>query len=164
MGAARREEIAEVALRLLERDGPDALTMRRLADELGIQAPSLYKHYADKAELEAAMTDVGLDRLTTALRGKRGYEALASAYRSWALGHPHLYRLAMERSEVRDGDVEKRAAAPWLAVAGDPDLARAVWAFAHGMVQLELAGRFPAGADLDAAWWEGTEAFRAWAE
>jgi hypothetical protein len=49
--------------------------------------------------------------------------------------------------------LEARAAAPLLAaVGGDPDRARATWAFAHGMVMLELTDRFPAGADLDAAW------------
>jgi hypothetical protein len=57
--------------------------------------------------------------------------------------------------------VEARAAAPLLRAAGNQDLARAVWAFAHGMVQLELARRFPPGADLDTAWQEGITAFQA---
>jgi hypothetical protein len=57
--------------------------------------------------------------------------------------------------------VEARAAAPLLRAAGDQDLARAVWAFAHGMVQLELARRFPPGAVLDTAWQEGITAFQA---
>jgi WHG domain-containing protein len=48
-----------------------------------------------------------------------------------------------------------------LRAAGNQDLARAVWAFAHGMVQLELARRFPPGADLDSAWQEGITAFQA---
>ena len=57
--------------------------------------------------------------------------------------------------------VEDRAAAPIVeAVGGDPDAARALWAFAHGMTVLELNGRFPPGADLDAAWATGIEAFR----
>jgi hypothetical protein len=48
------------------------------------------------------------------------------------------------------------AAAPLLRVVGNQELARAVGAFAHGMVQLELARRFPPDADLDTAWREGT--------
>jgi hypothetical protein len=48
-----------------------------------------------------------------------------------------------------------------LEAAGDPDRARAVWAFAHGMVILELNGRFPADADLDAAWQAGITALQA---
>ena len=56
--------------------------------------------------------------------------------------------------------LEDRAAAPLVAaVGGDRDRARATWAFAHGMVQLELAGRFPHDADLDAAWRTAVEAF-----
>jgi hypothetical protein len=56
--------------------------------------------------------------------------------------------------------VEARAAAPLLSATGDPDRARAVWAFAHGMVILELNGRFPADADLDAAWRQGIAALQ----
>jgi hypothetical protein len=44
-------------------------------------------------------------------------------------------------------------------VGGDPDVARAAWAFAHGMIMLELNERFPPGADLDAAWRAGMEGF-----
>jgi hypothetical protein len=55
---------------------------------------------------------------------------------------------------------EERAAAPVsAAVGGDPDRARAVFAFAHGMVILELDERFPPGADLAAAWARGLSAF-----
>jgi hypothetical protein len=90
--------------------------------------------------------------------------ALAAAYRDFALEHPHLYRLMTERPLHREGlvpGVEDRAAAPIVeAMRGDADLARATWAFAHGMVILELNGRFPPGADLDAAWARGLEAFR----
>ena len=38
------------------------------------------------------------------------------------------------------------------------DRARAAWAFAHGMAHLELSQRFPAGADLEAAWAAGADA------
>jgi hypothetical protein len=42
---------------------------------------------------------------------------------------------------------------PILAAArGDEHFARALWALAHGLVDLELSGRFPPGADLDATW------------
>jgi hypothetical protein len=46
-----------------------------------------------------------------------------------------------------------------IAVGGDPDRARAAWAFAHGMTILELDGRFPTNADLDAAWAVGLDRF-----
>ncbi len=53
-----------------------------------------------------------------------------------------------------------RAAAPLvIALGGEPDRARAAWALAHGMIMLELNGRFPPDADLDAAWRAGLAAF-----
>ena len=55
---------------------------------------------------------------------------------------------------------EARAAAPVIAAAGhDPDRARTLFAFVHGMVILELDDRFPPGADLDAAWARGLGGF-----
>ena len=46
---------------LLEEEGPEALTMRRLAERVGIRAPSLYKHLPDKAALEAAIIATGFE-------------------------------------------------------------------------------------------------------
>ena len=66
----------------------------------------------------------------------------------------------LPRERLRPG-VEARAAAPLVQAVGDPDLARAVWAFAHGMVILELDERFPADANLDVAWAAGLAAFDA---
>jgi len=90
--------------------------------------------------------------------------SLAAAYRAWALAHPHLYRLMMDRPLPRERlqpGLEDRAAAALVAAAGgDPDAARAAFAFAHGMVVLELNDRFPPGADLAAAWRRGVAAFR----
>ena len=164
----RARAIVAAALDLLEEEGADGLTMRRLADRLGIRAPSLYKHLPDKAALEAAMISAGLEQWAASFEraGEDGdaLAALARAYRRFALERPHLYRLLTERPLAREllaPGVEERAAAPVLrAVGGDADAARALWAFAHGMAILELNGRFPAGADLDAAWRRGLEAFR----
>jgi AcrR family transcriptional regulator len=180
--SARAEEVVVAARRLLEEEGAGALTMRRLADQLGIKAPSLYKHLPDKTALEAAIIATGLeeaaarfeaavDSATTggaatgdaAGGGAAAISALAGAYREFALAHPHLYRLIhdgpLPRQHLPAG-VEERAAAPLLRVAGSRARARALWAFAHGMVMLELDQRFPPDADLDAAWEAGITAFQ----
>ena len=47
--SARAREIIDAAFAILDDEGADALTMRRLADDLGMRAPSLYKHVPDKA-------------------------------------------------------------------------------------------------------------------
>ncbi|WP_161302682.1 TetR/AcrR family transcriptional regulator [Streptomyces sp. SID5785] len=162
----RATEIAAQARALLEESGPEALTMRALADRLGIKAPSLYKHFPDKqaveAELVAQMLTESAEACEEAERTAPGsLPALAGAYRGWALAHPHLYRLATERPLPRHAlpeGLEDRAAAPLVrACGGDADRARAAWAFTHGMVVLEIHGRFPDGADLSAAWRTGTE-------
>lgn len=175
----RVREIVASALALLEEQGAEALTMRGLAERLGIRAPSLYKHLASKADLETAVIAVGFEDLAATLEaaasqaGGRGAAGgmgllgrLGAAYREFALGRPHLYRLMNERALDRErlpAGLEDRAAAPLVAaVGGDSDLARAAWAFAHGMVMLELNERFPPGADVAAAWRVGVARFRPW--
>ena len=51
----RAADIVAAARRILDDEGADALTMRRLAAEVGIQAPSLYKHFPTKRAVEAAL-------------------------------------------------------------------------------------------------------------
>jgi len=159
---------------LLEQEGPEALTMRRLAERVGIRAPSLYKHLPDKAALEAAIIATGLEEAAATFEqavdgasdgngAGRALAALAVAYRRFALEHPHLYRLMntgpLPREQLPPG-LEDRAAAPLLRAASSRARARAVWAFAHGMVMLELDHRFPPDADLDDAWRAGIAAFQ----
>jgi len=175
----RPAQIADVARALLDAEGPQALTMRRIAGVLGIKAPSLYKHLPDKAALEALVVAAGFAELAGTLAaaadgadgadGSDGADgagrlaAIASAYRAYAVAHPHLYRLMNYQPLRRDllpGGLEARAAQPLAEAAGyDEARARAMWAFAHGMVSLEIDGRFPPQADLDGAWRAGLAAF-----
>ncbi|MER7175181.1 TetR/AcrR family transcriptional regulator [Streptomyces mesophilus] len=160
----RKREIVTEARALLEEHGAAALTMRALADRLGIKAPSLYKHFPDKAALELELVVLSLEETAEALEaGSDSLPSLMKAYRTYALAHPHLYRLNTERSLPREDlpeGLEARAAAPLVRVCGgDMDAARAAWAFAHGMVILQLNGRFPDDADLSAAWETGADAF-----
>ena len=165
----RAREIVAAAREILEEEGLDALTMRRIAQRLGIRAPSLYKHFPDKESLEAAIISAAFEEQAGVFEravedGDDPLEALGAAYRSFALAHPHLYRLMTDRELRRDllaPGVEDRAGLTIYRAAGeDTDRARAAWAFAHGMAMLELTNRFPAGADIDAAWREGIRAFR----
>ncbi len=166
---ARAREIAVEARALLNERGPEALTMRAVAERLGIQAPSLYKHFASKEALEAAVVTLALEdfaeRFEAAAAAPNGDRlgALARAYHAYARAMPHEYRLVNDRPLPRDllpEGLEARAAAPLLQAVGTLDRARSTWAFAHGMVSLELNGRFPPGADLDAAWEDGIRALR----
>ena len=166
---ARAESIVVAALEILEADGREALTMRRLADAVGIRAPSLYKHFPDKAAVELILIEYGFTLAASAFeaalaRDGASLESVMRAYRGLALAHPHLYRLMtagpLPRNLLAAG-VEERAAAPLVRVLPHPDLARAAFGFGHGMIMLELDSRFPPNADIDAAWRVGIQALQA---
>lgn len=153
----RRDEILDVAESLLESEGFAALTMRRVAEEMGIRAPSLYKHVTSKDDIEAGLQERALRDMAVALApAGADLMAIMAAYRRWAMARPALYELATRRPLRRDvisAEVEAATAAPLVAAAGGEEhRARALWALAHGLVDLELAGRFPPGADLDQTW------------
>jgi AcrR family transcriptional regulator len=165
----RAREIVSAARELLEQEGPEALSMRRVAESLGIRAPSIYKHLPDKNALEAAIISTAFEEQAVLFEAAIENSddplgALARAYRQFASDHPHLYRLMTDRALHRELLVpgsEERAALPlYHAAGGNLDLARAAWAFAHGMTILELDRRFPSDADLDAAWRHGIDALR----
>jgi AcrR family transcriptional regulator len=165
----RAEEIVATARRLLEEEGYEELSMRHLAARLGIQAPALYKHFTDKREIELIIIEQGLwesgDRNLLAIEGAADpLEAIMSSHRAWALEHPHVYRLSYgarldhlrvdPAALLHSGEGIRR-------VTGDrPEVSRAIWAFVHGMIELELLDRFPDDSDIDAIWRTGVEAMR----
>ena len=155
--SARRTELVAAARHLLETEGIEAITIRRLAAAVGIRGPSVYKHVPDKAAIEDELTLIGLTEQAEAVQGVPvTFEAVSGAYRIWALEHPHMHRLLndrpLNRSRLPEG-LEDRAAAPLVAACGgDRDMARAAWATIKGLVDLELADRFPPGTDVDAVY------------
>jgi TetR/AcrR family tetracycline transcriptional repressor len=64
-GGLNQKSIVDGAIALLNEEGLEGVSLRRLAQRLGIKAPSLYHHFADKSALLAALVerifDVGLD-------------------------------------------------------------------------------------------------------
>ena len=89
--------------------------------------------------------------------------AFVTAYREFAHGHPHPYRLMTDRPLPRADmppGLEQRTAAPLQRATGSPARARAAWAFIHGMVLLELTGRFPDDGMTEQAWRAGIAAMR----
>jgi AcrR family transcriptional regulator len=169
---ARSRRVAEAvgaARQILEDEGADALTMRRLADDMGIQAPSLYKHFTGKADLEQLLIEDALFDVGEVSHGALRVPGDASrlfnllvAYRAFSFAHPNLYRLAtggpIVRRRLPEG-LEEWAGNPWFVVTGDSSLAQALWSFAHGMVILELDDRYQPGSDLDGTWRAGAAAF-----
>jgi AcrR family transcriptional regulator len=164
----RAREVVVVARDLLESEGPEALTMRRLADHLGIRAPSLYKHFPNKAALEVAIIIDGFEEAAALFEAATddaddSLESFAAAYRAFAMAHPHVYRLMTERplprNQLPEG-LEARTAAPLVRATADPIRARAAWAFIHGLTLLELNGRLPSDDLTEPAWRIGIQQFQ----
>jgi AcrR family transcriptional regulator len=98
-----RGSIAAEALRLLDEEGREALTMRRLAGALGVEAPSLYAHVASKDELVDLILDSVLDGVTAPDLRPDAREALIEgyeAYRRSLLAHPSVVVLMTERART----------------------------------------------------------------
>lgn len=100
-GQLSRESILDAALELVDEEGLEALSMRRLGARLGVEAMSLYHHVANKAALLDGLVErlvlsleVTIDERTdwgSALVG------LARAYRCLAIGHPRAFPLLTTR-------------------------------------------------------------------
>ncbi|HEX7835996.1 MAG TPA: TetR/AcrR family transcriptional regulator [Kofleriaceae bacterium] len=100
MAASTARKIIVAARRLLEREGAEAVTMRRVADAVGITAMAIYRHYPDRAALLDAVADQGFEELAAKPAGKRmpaGVEPrlfkMAEIYLDHALAHPRLFEL-----------------------------------------------------------------------
>jgi AcrR family transcriptional regulator len=165
----RAAQIVAAARSILEDEGTDALTMRRLAADVGMQAPSLYKHFSTKRSVEAALIEEclidfgGSLHAAVASPGAVGpVRSLLIAYRQTALVSPILYLLAtagpLPREDLSPG-IEEWAGEPFFLAVGDPLRAQALFSFAHGMVVLELSDRFLEESDLDLTWEAGADAF-----
>jgi AcrR family transcriptional regulator len=159
--------IVAAARELVERDGHDALAMAEVAAKVGVRAPSLYGHFADRAALLAAVELellAELRRVLTAVKPSRDPVATltrhARVYRAFAKRHPRGYALIY----AADAGLRARADAlaptlpSFIALAGDRDAlraARVLTPFLHGFVAMELAGAFRLGPGIDAAFEHG---------
>jgi AcrR family transcriptional regulator len=165
-----RERLCEAAERLFAERGPEAVTMRQLASELGVSPMTPYRYFRDKDDILAAVRTNGFNRLAQALETARGSEtaararsaAVAEAYLGFAFEHPHTYKLMFDLNQPHEKDYPDLVAAGRRTratmsgyvtdliaageLAGDPEQAGLMfWAAIHGAVVLELAGKLPAG-------------------
>ena len=79
------------AIELADRDGIESISMRRLAQELGVEAMSLYTHVRSKNDLLAGMADTVISQVPVSAEGtdwKASLRQLALAARSVMLRHP----------------------------------------------------------------------------
>ncbi|GLY81490.1 TetR/AcrR family transcriptional regulator C-terminal domain-containing protein [Actinoallomurus iriomotensis] len=90
--ALDREKVLDTALRLIDEVGLDGLSLRRLAKELGVQAPALYWHFSSKKELLDHLVAAANDR---AEQGTTGLPAPGETWDEWLAEGMRVRRRAM---------------------------------------------------------------------
>lgn len=143
------------------------MSTRAIAEKIGVEAPSFYKHVRGKEESAALLAGRAVLELGTRLHAvtDSGGDAadMLERYRELALSLPNLYRLLtggdFRREDLPEG-LENWAGAPFRLAAGrDPVRGQALWAFAHGMAILEIDARYsPAGKPAPGVWEAGATA------
>ncbi|WP_433406038.1 TetR/AcrR family transcriptional regulator [Streptomyces sp. CA-146814] len=100
-----RTEIKDLALRQLAEGGGTSLALTRIAKEMGLSGPALYRYFGGRDDLLNALIRDAYDDAAAAMaraaarsaKGSRGARArlhdLAGAYRAWAIAQPHRYVL-----------------------------------------------------------------------
>ncbi|MDV3126614.1 TetR/AcrR family transcriptional regulator [Mycobacterium sp. 21AC1] len=164
--AARRRLIIGTARKLAEAEGWEAVTTRRLSEEIEYSQPVLYKHFSGMDNIAEAVALDGFGELAEALsdarRGRRTAKAtlkrLALAYLDFADKNPALYDAMFTRAttlrfadadtppELSAGFAELRQAVAQIAGRQDVDtLTEVLWAALHGLAVLSRGARLRAG-------------------
>ena len=97
---ASRPVILRAALRIVDRDGVDGLSMRRLSDEVGRDPTVLYRHIPNKAALLDGVAEIVLEQLhvdTADPDWAAQLRAVAHDFRRLALEHPNVVPLLVTR-------------------------------------------------------------------
>ena len=166
---ARRAMIIDVGLNLLTNEGPDALTMRRVARELGVGAMTLYTYIDGQPGLHRAMVQRGFEIIhqncsaacEAQMEGSHDWSGGARTYVQFAIQHPNLYRLMFDTPVDADDErfdeiihggfqglhtvVRERLEAQGLKGrtldTETRKLAGRYWIALHGLATLAIAGR-----------------------
>ena len=165
-----RAAVVQAAAQIVNAEGAAALTIHRLARELGVQPPSLYNHIGGMPELWQELSLLNTrqlgERLTTAAvgrSGRTGIHAVAQTYRDYVKENPGVYQANLRVSGTQEHpdpilqNAEARVLAVVLALVESLGLSgenavhgvRALRSAIHGFVSLEIAGGFGMPLDLD---------------
>jgi len=158
--AERESRIVAAARVIAEREGWNAVTIRRLANEIEYSQPVLYSHFENRDAIVGAVAVEGFQEFTVAIReaasgstGRRNaLENVAMAYLAFALSRPALYEaMFILPTDLRFAEAgtrpELRAAFESLAAVVTPFcvdveiVTETFWAALHGLAELERSGR-----------------------
>lgn len=181
-GQVSRDAVVETAYRLFKEGGYAALSMRSVADRLGVTAPALYRHFDNKSDLFASALEKGFGglivRLSSALTARTPRSRLrgaVEAFLDFAIAEPRVYEaLAYPGNEPEIRDVVARLHAQAQVafqslqdrvrecmIAGvlrkdDAELVTLVlWSQSHGLLAMYLSGHMdPTEAEFRELFWE----------
>jgi AcrR family transcriptional regulator len=159
------DALLDAAVEILESEGPNALSVRRIAAQAGVAPMGVYNHFSSKFGIIDALFILGFDRLSLAMSSLNEIDdplvALAEAgrrYRHLALAHPMTYELmflgAVAGYEPSEQALEVAARAfdglvsviqrgfdrGVLTGSSPTTVAQLIWATVHGWMSLELGG------------------------
>ena len=163
-----RDRLCQMAERRFAEHGPESVTMRQLAADLGCSPMTPYRYFKDKDEILGAVRTAAFDRFADALeqafQESRDLDpsarslAVGKTYVRFALAEPHAYRLMFDLTQPGEETYPdlKRAAARARATmtqhlkgmvdadrlkADGPFVGHVYWAGIHGVLMLHLAGK-----------------------
>jgi AcrR family transcriptional regulator len=162
------DRILAAAHALFDAQGAEAVTMRRVAAEVGLSAMAIYRHFPNREALLERLSDDSFQAAARQWASHAGQRdprqrllAMLGSYLDYALAHPHLFDHAfgLPREDARRFPEDFRARrSPTLNLIADAivegmargtfrkldewDLAMDLWAHAHGLIALYRAGRF----------------------
>lgn len=161
------DRIAHVALSILEQEGPEAVSMRRVAEAVGITPMAIYHHFPSREALLNTITDREFDKLLSYMQAhplngsvEERLFAVMEGYVDYAFAQPRVFDFVFSRPRpgARQFPKDFRArrsptlnpVADVLAVEMEEgflktddvwEVAFALWAHVHGYVMLYRAGR-----------------------
>lgn len=164
-----RGRILAAAMEQMASGGMEKMSLRSVAASLDLAPNALYRYFASRSELQAAITAEITEQVHAGLRKAAGRKApeqalraLARAYVLFAREQRHLYEAFLTPCD-RTGDDDVAHTALWgfvleqvERVSGAKNAAEAavgLWAFLHGFVELERAGVFAEGKPLSGFRW-----------
>ncbi|EMD23367.1 Transcriptional regulator, TetR family [Amycolatopsis azurea DSM 43854] len=172
-----RLKLLDRAGELISADGPKALSLRKLAADVGTSTTAVYSLFGGKTDLVGALFVEGFRRFGLRMSGVsrtgdpvEDLVRLGVAYRESALADPHLYAIMFTKSvpgfepaEETSGqaratmapleDTIRAAVADGVFLDVPPEVVTvACWGFVHGLVSLELNGNLPEEFTVSAAY------------
>ncbi|KAB1662593.1 TetR/AcrR family transcriptional regulator [Pseudoclavibacter chungangensis] len=169
-----RAAVLAAAAQLLERGGPEAVTLRGVGEAAGVSRSAPYRHFDDKTALLTELATQTLSELADRIRTAaaeiddpaRSLRAGCAAYIAHALEHPQHYQLVfgsepighptpeLERAADAGMDaiteiVERAQGTGWRQGLPTRELATVVWVALHGIAQLDITGHLHEPRTLD---------------